>query len=375
MASKLIVKTCKANQIISHPNADRLDIATVDGWQCVIQKGTITKDDVCVYIPIDAMLPEKLFDHFFPQTAKVRPKTNRIKTIKLRGFISQGLLVKVSELDMLGYNINRKVGIDVKDILEITKFEPKEKCPYTVKHSEEKKKVEKHENFMEYTGIEHFNNFHKLINPEEEVVITEKIHGANYRCGYVKPQKTLKSVFNNFIKYFKSFIVGKDTTFSGYDFVFGSHNVELKDLQKRGNVYAEITRRYNFKKLLDPGVVIYGEVYGKNIQKNYDYGLKDDIDLVVFDVMKDGEYLDYDQALSYCMIKGLKTPPLLYRGALKDIDLPSVVSGESVMCPKQKVREGVVIKPLYERNYGIQRVILKYLNPNYLLLKGNSDWH
>ena len=61
------------------------------------------------------------------------------------------------------------------------------------------------------------------------------------------------------------------------------------------NVYIEAVNKYKIKEILTPGMVLYGEVYGDGIQKNYNYGCKDgEHKLVIFDVMikqhSDAEY-------------------------------------------------------------------------------------
>ncbi len=70
--------------------ADAIEKASVLGWQLVIRKGEFNIGDLCVYIEIDSVLPEK------PEFELIRAKSNRIKTVKLRGQISQGICFPLS---------------------------------------------------------------------------------------------------------------------------------------------------------------------------------------------------------------------------------------------------------------------------------------
>lgn len=111
------MKTASIEQIVSiqpHPNADRLELAQVLGWQCVVRKGEFSAGQEIVYVPIDTILPEA------PWTAFLAGKL-RVKTIKLRGSYSQGLVFPLSILPegVQGWHI----GADVGGALGVRKYE------------------------------------------------------------------------------------------------------------------------------------------------------------------------------------------------------------------------------------------------------------
>ncbi|MFK7932768.1 MAG: RNA ligase (ATP) [Saprospiraceae bacterium] len=97
------------------PNADAIVRATVLGWQLVVRKDEFQVGDLCVYIEIDSVLPPR------PEFEPIRQRTNRIKTIRLRGQISQGICFPLSILPV-GTPIEE--DLDVTEILNITKYEP-----------------------------------------------------------------------------------------------------------------------------------------------------------------------------------------------------------------------------------------------------------
>ena len=98
--------------------ADRIEVAQVDGWECVVQKGEFHTGEHIVYIEVDSIVPER------PEFEFLRDRKFRVRTIKLRGQISQGLAMPVNLFDGLDkYN----VGDDVTKVLGIKKWEPDER--------------------------------------------------------------------------------------------------------------------------------------------------------------------------------------------------------------------------------------------------------
>jgi len=67
--------------------ADAIETATVLGWQVVVKKGEYKVGDLCVYIQIDTVVPDK------PEFEFLRERSFRVRTIKLRKQVSQGLIV------------------------------------------------------------------------------------------------------------------------------------------------------------------------------------------------------------------------------------------------------------------------------------------
>ena len=135
-----------------------------------------------------------------------------------------------------------------------------------------------------------------------------------------------------------------------------------------------MAKRYRLKDNLQKGEVVYGEIYGEGIQKNYTYGLKNKKDLVIFDIQKDGEYIPFRDTHKRCHTLGLKVVPVLNGGRairFSEIDLDKIVLGNSVFCPEQKIMEGVVIRNAKNNS---PRKILKVISPDYLL-KDNTDFH
>lgn len=363
--SSNIVEICTVNAVAPHPNADRLELAYVKGWQCVVPKGQYKEGDLCVYIPIDSVLPHNVEAIIFPEGSKVTLSKSRVKTIRLRGAISQGLMVSTELLSVA----NLPVGTDCSKFLGITKYEPPVSAS-PQRNLQQKSKKQCNPHFKKYTSIENFKNFNEVFAEGDKVVITEKIHGTNFRAGYV-PTKA-NTLWKKILKFFR--------VLPEYEFVYGSHNVQLQDNPRpvyySTDVYTETVNKYDLKSMLLEGEVIYGEVYGGTIQKGYHYGCdKDERKLVVFDLMVDGEYVEHARMESRCAFMKLPTVPVLFKGGFSASHAKLLSTGDSVLAPTQKVREGIVIKPVEETTCYMGRKILKLINDDYYLLKDTTDFH
>jgi len=102
--------------------ADKIEYASVLGWHCVVKKDEFKVGDKCVYVEIDSILPDNN-----PEFEFMKDRKYRVKTIKLRGKVSQGIIFPMSILpkDESKYS----VGDDVTNILNIKKYEPEDVIP------------------------------------------------------------------------------------------------------------------------------------------------------------------------------------------------------------------------------------------------------
>lgn len=367
MATDFAVKVVKIKEVVDHPGADRLSLALIDGWQCIIQRGQYHSGDLAVYIPIDSILTPDLEAKLFGPDAKIKLSKSRVKTIKIRGSISQGMLAPCNDLGVPaieGYDCTKQLGI--------TKFEPP--VNLSVKGGNPVSKKKKNPHFKEYGGLDNFKYYPDLFTEGDEVVITEKVHGTNFRAGYVPTH--VDSFWKKVTNWFG--LLPK------YEFVYGSNKVQLQnkkykgyyDKKGAGNVYEEAVDNNMLRESLRPGQVVYGEIYGSGVQKNYEYGCKEgQRKLVIFDLMVDGEYIDTDQLQDWCDVLGYDMVPVLYRGPFSAAKAKELTLGNSVMVPTQKVREGVVIKPVHETKCHMGRKVLKLISDAYLLDDDNTDFH
>jgi len=105
-------------------DADRIELAQVNDWYVIVKKGEFKVDDFVVYIEIDSLLPSDNPAFDFMEKYKYR-----VKTIRMRGIYSQGLIMPFSIIDTPESNLMEsgiQVGDDVTELLHITKYEPPE---------------------------------------------------------------------------------------------------------------------------------------------------------------------------------------------------------------------------------------------------------
>jgi RNA ligase (TIGR02306 family) len=121
----------KIADILPIENADAIEVAVVDGWSVVTKKGEYQPGDLAVYFEIDSFVPEHLAPFLTKGNAKAKEYEgiigNRLRTVKLRGQVSQGLLLGLRDPNvykaLLGLN-DVYEGLDVTEQLGIVKYEP-----------------------------------------------------------------------------------------------------------------------------------------------------------------------------------------------------------------------------------------------------------
>ncbi len=369
--STLKVEICKIEKVENHPYADRLDIVTIKNWNCVVQKDFFLVDDLVLYIPIDSILPEELESKIFGEDSKIKLHKHRVQTIKLRKIVSQGLVIKPEQIGITKY----KEGDDLALKLGITKYEPPVEQPSIYGKCNKIKKMYINSNFHKYTDIENIKNHPKVFKEGEEVYISEKIHGSSFRCGWVKNE------VNTYWKKMKKFF----GYFPEYEFIYGSKNVQLNSSHKKykgfydENIYAKVAVDYDLQRKLKFGEVIYGEIIGHGIQKNYDYGCKEgEIKFYAYDIMLNDHWMDYSEFKDTCDSRSIPIVPLICIGPFNQEKIYNFFTkGDSILYPFSNLpREGCVIKSITEDiSPYIGRKVLKSINDDYLLLNDNSDFH
>lgn len=361
------VEVCRIASVANHPNADRLDLITLadKDWVCVTAKGNFKPQDLCVYFPVDSILPIDVENKIFGIDAKVKLNGSRVRTIKLRGAVSQGIAASFKTLGLTESKYS--IGYDMTKMLGVIKYEPPAARCTNKTAATSKKQTNPH--FRKYTGIENAKNYAKLFAEGEDVVVTEKLHGTNFRAGWVPfhastPWKRFKAWLGVAPK---------------YEFVFGSHNVQLQDkLLYKGyydkNLYAEAVVKYSLKEKLKPGEVVYGEIIGDGVQKGYTYGCNPgERKLVLFEVMLDGKYIDPIFARKFAEACQLEFVPVIYKGCFIKEKILSLKDGPSVYCPTQKIREGCVVRSIIEQDCYIGRKTLKFISDAYLLANQDEE--
>lgn len=338
------------------PEVNALEIARVDDYVAVVPKGQYATGDTAIYIPEGAIVPDDIIAEMGLEgrlaggtLAEDGSKhRNRVKAIRLRGVLSQGLVY--SPNGRLG---DLEIGKDYAEILGITKYQP----PVPAEMSG---KVEAGR-MLPYTEIENIKRFPSVLRPGEEVIAVEKAHGTCTLLHY--EQGTL---------YVSSKGLGKQ----GLVLLRDSED----DSQVR-NVYWRMAIKHGIESLLKSlceargvdNATLYGETTGV---QDLRYGLMPgELGFHAFDLRIDGQFVDYDDFVQLVEKQmGLPTLPVLYRGPYSREKLEEVAVGrEQITGTESHIREGVVVRPVKERtDPDLGRVIVKVISPDYLLRKGSK---
>lgn len=111
----------KITKVVSHPNADRLDLVSVLGYQCVTEKGLHKTGDIIIYVQPDSVLPiDELWAEGYRKYAP-----SRIRAVKFRGEFSEGIIIKLDQVKgLIPVDINLEEGLDVSDYIKVIHYEP-----------------------------------------------------------------------------------------------------------------------------------------------------------------------------------------------------------------------------------------------------------
>lgn len=352
------------------PEADNIELVVVNGWNCISKKGEYAIGDLAVIATTDAVIPLALSDEI--GVTNYLRKGGRVRTIKLRGVYSECLIIPLH--DAVDPKLMSSEGKDMMDELGITKYEPPVRQVQLA--GGRKVKYKDNPNFHVYYKFPNFKNVPGIFTKDDIVEITRKIHGTNARYGIVLKNKL--SLWDRFRKF-----IGVADKWIDYEFVYGSHNVE-KGSDSQGfyqtDVWREIADELDIKNKLwsyvktwytpeqvGTGFIIYGEIYGKGIQKNYEYGL-DTIEFDGFDVEINSEYENTGEACSIFASLKLNYVPIL------DIDywsqeLQDKYTFNQFINNTKVPHEGIVIKHIS----GDRKRVAKVINPDYHIYAEKKD--
>jgi RNA ligase (TIGR02306 family) len=358
------------NEIKAIPNADNIEQVIVGGWNAITKKGEFKEGDLTVIATTDAIIPEA-FSEKMGVTSYLR-KGGRVRTVKLRGVYSECLIIPTKYIPR--YGDRYQDGDDMMEKFGIVKYEPPVKQIQLA--SGRKIKWRDNQNFHIYYKFPNLKNVAGMFTEEDFVQITRKIHGTNARYGIVKKGKL--SFWDKVKKFFRFADKWID-----YEYIYGSHNCE-KGSDSQGfystDVWRTIAEKYSIKeklweyvKLYNPeiigeGFILYGEIYGAGIQKNYEYGLKE-IEFVGFDIKENGEYQGTVRT-EYCIAVtlGLSHVEVLYKGKWNQEIQDSFVFNNFIEGTKVP-HEGIVIKHIT----GDRKKVAKVINPDYLIYGEKND--
>jgi RNA ligase (TIGR02306 family) len=311
-----LVSVQQITEILPIEGADKIVCVKILGWQCVALKTEFNLNDRCVFFEIDSVLPIAQWN---AHLRKELEKKLRVKTIRLRGTLSQGLALPVSLLPDGDY----EVGQDVTQLVGVEKYEP-----YIPAH---------------LAGISR-GNFPSFLHKTDETrlqsvpeVLQEAIDKRLLLVG------TLKMDGTSFTSYLR-------------DGEFGvcSRNLNLKETED--NAHWKLARKLKLEEILrseGKNICVQGEMVGPGIQANR-LGLSE-IDLYLFNLydIDTGKYAGYNELVAFGEKHGLKVVKNVYRldfgGVVGPRDVNHLLGiANGLNYDNGTPAEGIVWRPLEE---------------------------
>ena len=417
------VPVVRVDGIETHPGADALEIAVVRGYRGVVKIGAHRPGQRVAYIPEDAVVPEpllrelRLWDEAKDKGMLAGKRGNRVKAIRLRGVVSQGLLYPVE---------GRSEGEDLAEALGIVKYEPEVPVHMQGEVCNLRGATLRYD-------IESLQKFPGILQDGEEVVFTEKIHGTWTCFGYWPGLDNPELLEGGTI------ITSRGLSDTGLGFKWNEANASNLYVMSFKATLLENGRWDRVRAASERSggpIFILGETFGKKVQ-DLDYGQQGRA-FRLFDVWQPvekvtrrssgdasrlnraamrpsslrfgrntlgippsralsgarlatlgahatfstgcyvgvprrGRYLGYDELLARVRGDwGLDTTPRLYRGPFSMAAAEQYRGGKTTFGGGH-VREGIVISPVRERECPElpgNRAKLKYVSPQYLLRRG-----
>lgn len=334
--------------ITSIPNADRIELARIQGWNSVIKKGDYNVGDLVIFVPIDTVIEPREWNKFL-WNKNDSTKDIRVHTMRLRGTVSQGIIFPLSILSLYTDTWTKENNIDTDElarVLGISKYE---------RPIDPKLRGEVAGSFPTFI-LSRTDEDNLLSNPEvlnelnscDVVEITLKCDGTS--ATFIKNSENVLKVC--------------------------SRNLELRD---GDNIFWNVAHKYNIKELLPAGYAFQGEICGPGIQKN-PLALKEH-ELLIFNIknLATNSYISVTEAKENNLLHtSFKTVPIISYTNMRcrtPFTIDEFINIANAQMYKNSPAEGIVVRGYFEHNHKMQigysqilgkMLSFKIINQNYI---------
>ncbi len=314
MSERKLATIRRIAEVKSIEGAEFIEAVRVDGWWVVAKKGEFPVDSLAVYMEVDSFVPTEIA-HFLTKAGH-EPKEfegvkgERLRTVKLRGHLSQGLLLPIS---ILPTTTVIEVGNDVTELLGVLKWER----PISPQLYGQAKG--NFPSFLRKTDQERVQNIGRTLEGyiNETFEVTIKLDGSS--C----------TIFSN-----------------GEEDGVCSRNLELK--RDENNAFWKIALEYDIHKKIrayGKNLAVQGELIAPNIQGNYEKVTKPEFYVFdVFDIDKQ-EYMLPKERQEFCKLLDIPHVPIIDKAFTMVVDVDKLLDmAEGNGMNKGVKREGLVFK-------------------------------
>ncbi len=334
-----LVTVLKIDDITPIDGADMIVCATIGGWKVVTKKGEFNPGDFCVYFEIDSFLPET--DYRFQFLMNHKGVWNghhgaRLKTIKLRGQVSQGLALPIKDFPEVAQEYNGLLQEqDFAELLNVLKWEP-------------------------------------VINAQLAGKVRGNFPSQIHKTDQERAQNIVDKIFADLDRVYEVSVKleGSSMTVANIDgdLQVCSRNMSLK-LDDEGNAFVKTARTSGALEYIEdyPNLAFQGELMGPGVQGNHE-GFSE-LRYYVFDIfdIKEGRYLSPKERIDLIIeLPGgdkIYHVPILHNKSLRQLGITNIdeliafADGPSI---NHKNREGLVFKAM-DSDFTFKVISNKYL--------------
>ena len=391
MARKLV--TFRVIEAVKeHTNADRLELVSIGGWQCISKKGDFKPGEMCIFFEIDSLLPIRPEFEFLRQYSYVQKEWLkdlvpngegfRLKTVKLRQEISQGLVIPIPKDDVQLQRIiedvyastllNEEDGLTPLDVLldmdlsehfGVIKYDPPEKI---ISARMGGRRRGRFPSFIPKTDQERIQNIDyrqllEAIKLDDSFEVTQKMDGSSITCFYLRDDSPLADE-----KYNGLGICSRN--------IYLKHKADDVSPEVGDNVFVQTVFHTGLHEAIEKlshelgfDIAVQGELIGEGIQDNL-HGITG-YDIHVFDIfhINQQKYLkpiDRIEVIEKLVRYGFKGKHVTWVG---DLNISHVFS-QATSIPFEDIKQGIV-EPTHEdmgkiRQYFLDMASFKLDNGN-----------
>lgn len=319
--------------------AERIELAEINGWQCIVKKGEFQIGDLVIYFAIDSIV-----DVNDENTAFLKDRGSRIKTMKMRGVVSQGLIGSMKWLSDRNFDVTKyKEGDDVTKEMGVTKYVAEEELSQYTKVA--------NDNYAPFPDSIIKTDEPRLQNDlsvlericDREIVVTLKLDGCSCTVAILNGR-----------------------------FLVCGRNYEWKAPDKSNEHYFHIIEKYKIEEGMRRenynNIAFQGEIIGPKINGNK---MKQTaFSFNVFNVYNTElrQYYNHDEVVKMCEKLGIEAVPLIYSGKgrnLGNLSMKQMMElSERQEYGKGEPAEGIVVKT--SDTFG-PRISFKVISNKFLL--------
>jgi RNA ligase (TIGR02306 family) len=355
----------KITNIVPIENCDNIALAIVDGWTVIIKKSEFSIGDSCVFFEIDSFLPLEPRYEFLKKTTKFDGKEGyRIKTMKMKGVLSQGLALPLTMFPEVSTNDD-----DVTNRLNIIKFDLEQFYGANTAGPRERK-YGSFPTFIPKTDQPRIQNMTHMFLTHKDTTFEEtlKLDGSSMTCYKIPNKPTLfqrvLSFFGKQLPTHKFGVCSRNVDLNPSD-----NKVQVFDNFGKKSVYAQsdfwaTAIKMDIENKLPIGYAIQGELIGPSIQANHEK--VSSLDYFVFDVydINKKQYLTPEARREFCKQHNIQHVPVTNPNAT-----PLQMTLEELLAhvDTESMNPGTVSEGRVYKSNSYPTMSFKVINNKYLL--------